>query len=305
LPVARKVKSYDVSRVDGKRDVFLARGDPDLILGEQAPGLAAEEMEAPLGVVVGEVGLAYARGPTVAVVVVRRYADAQEVHLVIPGELLHWIEDTFGQKREPAVPGAAVKFVFAKLGRKWIGNRVEIRRHIRDRVVLPVYGFRSEEAAPGQLDTVDDARCLGWKRFVRPIRTAERRRDLGFRLFRLGRLLLGLDELALDLPHLLLQLLHLALHAVDLVQVRCRRLGVGRTCSEYCSGREQPPMTFQHRKLPFPMTPRHGLSETNPSIRARESRPRTFFHPKTALFSECSAGPNLTDTGANSGNTPV
>ena len=116
--------------------------------------------------------------------------------------------------------------------------------YIRHRVVLPVHGFRRQEAAPGQLDAVDDARRLGRKRLqVGAVGAVEGRRYLGLRL---GGLLLGLDQIALDLLHLLLQLLHLALHAVDLIQVRCRCLGVGRTCGEYRSGREQPPMTFQH-----------------------------------------------------------
>ena len=50
LPVAGIIEARNVIGLDGHRDVFLARRDPDGVLGEHAPGLAAEEVEAPLGV---------------------------------------------------------------------------------------------------------------------------------------------------------------------------------------------------------------------------------------------------------------
>ena len=108
--------------------------------------------------------------------------------------------------------------------------------------------------------------CGGRSRRVGGIGAIESRRRCGLCAARgrLGRLFLRLDELALHLLHLVLQLLHLALDAVDLIQVECRRLGVGRTGGEYRGGREQPPMTFQHCKLSCSltlMTPRSRLYE--------------------------------------------
>jgi len=50
LPVADIIEARNVIGLDGHRDVFLAGRDPDGVLSEHAPGLAAEEVEAPLGV---------------------------------------------------------------------------------------------------------------------------------------------------------------------------------------------------------------------------------------------------------------
>ena len=44
LPVARVVEADDVEVVDRQRRVLLSRNDPDLVLGQQAPGLTGQEM---------------------------------------------------------------------------------------------------------------------------------------------------------------------------------------------------------------------------------------------------------------------
>jgi hypothetical protein len=203
--------------------VFRTRSDSDRIHGEQAPGLPGKEMQAPFGIVVGEIELPRARGPAVALIVVRRHPDAEEVQIVISGQFLHRIQDAFDQKRYPGLPSAAVEFIFAILRRKWIGDEAELHALIHDRIVLPIHGTRRQVAAPGQLDAVvQDARRLGGKRLeVGPIGPVEGRRYVSLRLRCLRRrdLLLGLGQIALDLLHLILQLLHLALHAIDLIRV--------------------------------------------------------------------------------------
>jgi hypothetical protein len=100
-----------VVRVDGERDVLLARRDPDLVLGQEAPRLAGEDVKSPAAVVVGEIGMAQARSPAVALVVIRCVADAQEVRLVIPGKLLVGIDVALDEQRDAALPGGPVKFV--------------------------------------------------------------------------------------------------------------------------------------------------------------------------------------------------
>src|SRR5262249_6734847 len=91
LPLTEIIEPDHVVRVDRERDVLLARRHIDLVLCRQGPGLAGEDVKSPTsptGVVIGEIGVAQARSPAVALVVIRRLADAQEVRLVIPGKLL-------------------------------------------------------------------------------------------------------------------------------------------------------------------------------------------------------------------------
>jgi hypothetical protein len=101
----------NVVGVDRERNVLLARNDPDLVLGQEAPGLAAEEVKSPGGVVVGEIRMAQARSPAVALVVIRRGADAEEVALVIPAELLVRVDVALDEQRDSALPRASMKFV--------------------------------------------------------------------------------------------------------------------------------------------------------------------------------------------------
>ena len=105
------IEPNNIVGVDRERDVLLARRDPDLVLRQQAPGLAAEEVKSPAGVVVGEIGMAQARSPAVALVVIRRRAGAQEVRLVIPGELLVGIDVALDEQRDSALPRGSMKFV--------------------------------------------------------------------------------------------------------------------------------------------------------------------------------------------------
>jgi len=88
LPLTDIIEPDHVVRIDRQRDVLLAWRDPDLILGQETPRLAGEDVKAPAAVVVGEIGMAQARSPAVALVVIRCVADAQEVRLVKPGKLL-------------------------------------------------------------------------------------------------------------------------------------------------------------------------------------------------------------------------
>ena len=45
------------------------RRDPDLVLGQEAPGLAGEDVKSPVGVVVGDIGVSQTRSPAVALIV--------------------------------------------------------------------------------------------------------------------------------------------------------------------------------------------------------------------------------------------
>src|SRR5262249_38258005 len=65
----------------------------------------------PTSVVIGEIGVAQARSPAVALVVIRRVSDAQEVRLVIPGKLLVGVDVALDQQRDSALSGGPVKFV--------------------------------------------------------------------------------------------------------------------------------------------------------------------------------------------------
>jgi hypothetical protein len=108
--LAGVIEPDDIVGVDRERDVFLARRDPDLVLGQEAPGLAAEEVKSPTDVVVGEIGMAQARSPAVALVVIRRRADAEEVALVIPAELLVRVDVALDEQRDSALSRGAMKF---------------------------------------------------------------------------------------------------------------------------------------------------------------------------------------------------
>jgi hypothetical protein len=73
--------------------------------------LAGKEVKSPAAVVVGEVGVAQAQRPAVALVVVRRRAGAQEVALVVARELLPRVEIALDEERDSALPGGPVKLV--------------------------------------------------------------------------------------------------------------------------------------------------------------------------------------------------
>src|SRR5262245_65825308 len=88
LPLTDIIEPDHVVRVDRERDVLLPRRDPDLVLGQETPRLAGEEVKSPAGVVVGEIGMAQARSPAVALVEIRCVADAQAARLVTPVKLL-------------------------------------------------------------------------------------------------------------------------------------------------------------------------------------------------------------------------
>jgi hypothetical protein len=114
LPLTDIIEPDHVVRVDRERDVLLARRHIDLVLCRQAPGLAGEDVKSPTSptsVVIGEIGVSQARSPAVALVVIRRVADAQEVRLVKPGKLLVGIDVALDQQRDSALPGGPVKFV--------------------------------------------------------------------------------------------------------------------------------------------------------------------------------------------------
>src|SRR5262249_39604965 len=102
LPLTDIIEPDHVVRVDRERDVLLARCHIDLALCRQAPGLAGEDMKSPTSptsVVIGEIGMAQARSPAVALVVIRCVADAQEVRLVKPGKLLVGIDVALDEQR--------------------------------------------------------------------------------------------------------------------------------------------------------------------------------------------------------------
>src|SRR6516165_277781 len=114
LPLTEIIEPDHVVRVDGERDVLLARRHIDLVLCRQAPGLAGEDVKSPTSptsVVVGEIGVSQARSPAVALVVIRRLANAQEVRLVVTAELLVGVDVALDEQRDAALPGGPVKFV--------------------------------------------------------------------------------------------------------------------------------------------------------------------------------------------------
>ena len=129
LPLADIIEPDHVVRVDGERDVLLARRHIDLVLCRQAPGLAGEDVKSPTSptsVVVGEIGVSQARSPAVALVVIRRLADSQEVRLVIPGKLLVGVD-------RPRVTISGTRYKRSALGidacawpRRWV-RRVPIK----------------------------------------------------------------------------------------------------------------------------------------------------------------------------------
>src|SRR5262249_34177705 len=139
LPLSRVVEPNDVVRIDRERDVFLAWRHVNLVLRQQAPGLAGEEVKSPTGIVVGEIGMAKPRSPAVALVVIGRHADAQEVALIEPGDLLVRVDLALDEQRDPALPGASVKLMLVKERRERERNRGERRPHIIHRVALTPY----------------------------------------------------------------------------------------------------------------------------------------------------------------------
>src|SRR5262249_53790375 len=57
LPLPDIVEPDHIVRVDRERDVLLARRDPDLVLGGEAPRLAGEKMKSPTAVVITDKAL--------------------------------------------------------------------------------------------------------------------------------------------------------------------------------------------------------------------------------------------------------
>ncbi len=71
LPAAGVIEAVDIIGLDRQRNVLLSGGDTDGVLGEQTPRLAGKKVEAPVGVVIGHVGVPHAHRPAVGLGVVR------------------------------------------------------------------------------------------------------------------------------------------------------------------------------------------------------------------------------------------
>jgi len=73
--------------------------------------LTGEEVKSPAAVVIGEIAMAQARSPAVGLGVIRVRGDAQEVRLVITGDLLPRVDVALDEERDSALARGSVKFV--------------------------------------------------------------------------------------------------------------------------------------------------------------------------------------------------
>ena len=155
LPLPGPVEAHDVLRVDGERDVLLARCHADPVQREEGPGLTGKHVKAPIGTVERRIGLAETQGVAVALVAVRADAGREEVGLEVAGDAHDGRGRALDQEGQAALPGGAAELGLVIERRLLIGDRVVGAADVADDVAGAKDRLRGEEAAQGDRDAAE------------------------------------------------------------------------------------------------------------------------------------------------------
>ena len=162
LCLARPGEAWDVLLVDGHRQVLLPRSDAGLVHGGEAPGLAGQDVNPEIGVVVGAIDLTYPGIVAVALVAVGGASGALQVQLGVARNALGRGDVTLDQHAEAALAGAATELAFMVKRALTLGDAgVEVRRDVIDLVTGAIDAGTLKKAAELHRDAAEMKGALG------------------------------------------------------------------------------------------------------------------------------------------------